>query len=135
VGEDEIRSTERRNGQTLYIAHLLPNANPLLSTGRHPGHSQPYVKLAQNRVEFFVLVPLFIPQLCNKLGEQTGDSNARLSPDSETNFNPRAGSKTRLKVVAQRPQSQKCTVSLNGFSSNGADDSSLAASEIDTTSN
>ena len=92
-------------------------------------------KTCQDWVEFFVLIPLLIPQLCNMLGEQTGDSNARLSPDNETNFNPRAGSKTRLKVVAQWPQSQKCTVSLNGFSSNGADVSSLAASEIETTSN
>jgi hypothetical protein len=69
------------------------------------------------------------------LGEQSGDSNARLSPDNETNFNPRAGSKTRLNMVAQQPQSQKCTVSFNGFSSNGADAWSLAASEIETTSN
>jgi hypothetical protein len=80
-------------------------------------------------------LPLAGAQLCNKLGEQTGDSNARLSPDNETNLKPRAGSSTRLNAVAQFPHSQKCTVSLTGFSSNGADASSLAASEIETTSN
>jgi hypothetical protein len=54
---------------------------------------------------------------------------------NETSFKPRAGSSTRLRVEAHWPQSQKCTVSRWGFSSNGAEPSSLAAIEIETTSN
>jgi L,D-peptidoglycan transpeptidase YkuD (ErfK/YbiS/YcfS/YnhG family) len=38
-------------------------------------------------------------------------------------------------VEAHRPHSQKWTVSRCGFSSKGAEPSSLAASEIETTSN
>jgi hypothetical protein len=38
-------------------------------------------------------------------------------------------------VDAQRPQSHKCKVCRSGCSSNGAHFSSLAATEIETTSN
>src|SRR5262249_21183419 len=54
---------------------------------------------------------------------------------SDTSLKPFAGSRTRLIVEAHRPQSQKWTVSRCGFSSKGAEPSSLAASEIETTSN
>src|SRR5260370_24805356 len=52
-----------------------------------------------------------------------------------TSFSPRTGSSTRVKVEAQLPQSQKCTFSRSGFSSNGAMAWSLAASEIEIISN
>ena len=60
---------------------------------------------------------------------------SRLCSLNDTSFRPRAGSRTRLMLDAHCPQSQKCAVSRCGFSSNGAELSSLAASEIETTSN
>jgi len=52
-----------------------------------------------------------------------------------TTRKPRAGSSTSVMLSAQRPHSQKCAVWRSGFSSNGAAVSSLAATEIETTSN
>src|SRR5579864_9289372 len=63
--------------------------------------------------------------------ERSGDSGFCWF-SNETSFNPRAGSSTRLMVEAHRPHSQKWTVSRCGFSSKGAEPSSLAASEIET---
>ena len=54
---------------------------------------------------------------------------------SEMSLTPRAGSRTTVMVEAHCPQSQRCRVSRWGFSSKGADLSSLAASEMDTISN
>jgi hypothetical protein len=53
----------------------------------------------------------------------------------EATFTPRAGSSTSVILEAQRPQSHKCNVCRWGCSSKGAHFSSLAATEIETTSN
>jgi hypothetical protein len=50
-------------------------------------------------------------------------------------FTPRAGSSTSVMLDAQRPQSHKCKVFRSGCSSKDAHFSSLAATEIETTSN
>jgi len=63
----------------------------------------------------------------------SGRSLLRSSID--TTFTPRAGSITSVMLDAHRPHSHKCIVCRSGRSSNGAHFSSLAATEIETTSN
>src|SRR5581483_11010362 len=54
---------------------------------------------------------------------------------SGISFSPRSGSRVSVIDAAHRPQSQNWAVCRSGFSSNGSVVSSLAATEIDTTSN
>lgn len=54
---------------------------------------------------------------------------------SDISLKPLAGSSTRLMLEAHWPHSQKWAVSRCGFSSKGAEPSSLAAKEMETTSN
>jgi hypothetical protein len=58
-----------------------------------------------------------------------------LCSSNDVTFTPRAGSSTSVIFDAQRPHNHKCRVWRCGLSSNGAEFSSLAATEIETTSN